>query len=58
MGDEEHEVADIGLVRESIPNLYEAGELGSFVPNLYQNGAYLMEAIFSGPAAAVDMFKK
>jgi len=41
-----------------IPNLYEAGELGSFVPNLYQNGTYLMEAIFSGRAAAMDMFKK
>ena len=35
-----------------IPNLYEAGELGSYVSNLYQNGVFLSEAIASGRAAA------
>lgn len=34
-----------------IPNLYSAGELGSFVSNLYQNGIFLSEAILSGRAA-------
>ena len=37
---------------EVIPNLYEAGELGSYVSNLYQNGVFLSEAIASGRAAA------
>ena len=36
---------------EPIPGLYEAGELGSYVCNLYQNGTYLHEAIISGRAA-------
>ena len=31
-----------------IPRLYEAGELGSFHSNLYQNGSFLTEAMFSG----------
>lgn len=39
-----------------IPNLYEAGELGSYVSNLYQNGVFLSEAIASGRAAAQDIF--
>ena len=39
-----------------IPNLYEAGELGSYVSNLYQNGVYLSEAIASGRAAAQTAF--
>jgi hypothetical protein len=42
----------------AIPQLYEAGELGSFVPNLYQNGTFLMEAIFSARAAVQDIFRK
>ena len=37
-----------------IPRLYEAGELGSYVANLYQNGVFLAEAILSGRAAARD----
>ncbi|MEG2859687.1 MAG: FAD-binding protein [Clostridia bacterium] len=39
-----------------IPGLYEAGELGSFVCNLYQNGTYLAEAIASGRAAINTAF--
>lgn len=35
-----------------IPRLYEAGELGAYIPNLYQNGTFLADAIFSGRAAA------
>lgn len=31
-----------------IPRLFEAGELGSFHANLYQNGSFLTEAMFSG----------
>lgn len=34
-----------------IPNLYTAGELGSYVSNLYQNGIFLNECISSGRAA-------
>ena len=36
---------------EPIENLYSAGELGSLVSNLYQNGTYLHEAICSARAA-------
>ncbi|MCI9402378.1 MAG: FAD-binding protein [Oscillospiraceae bacterium] len=39
-----------------IPNLYEAGELGSFVSNLYQNGMFLAEAIATGRSAADTAF--
>lgn len=39
-----------------IPNLYEAGELGSYVSNLYQNGMFLAEAIATGRAAADTAF--
>ena len=35
-----------------IPGLYEAGELGSYVSNLYQNGVFLSEAMLSGRTAA------
>lgn len=35
-----------------IPKLYSAGELGSYVSNLYQNGVFLSEAILSGRAAS------
>ncbi|TVQ46056.1 MAG: FAD-binding protein, partial [Gammaproteobacteria bacterium] len=38
--------------RAPIPGLYEAGELGSMVSDLYQNGTYLTEAMISGRAAA------
>lgn len=34
-----------------IPRLYEAGELGSTMANLYQNGSFLTECIVSGRAA-------
>lgn len=34
-----------------IPRLYEAGELGSMISDLYQNGSYLTEAMISGRAA-------
>jgi len=39
---------------KTIPHLYEAGELGSYVANLYQNGVFLAEAVLSGRAAAKD----
>ncbi len=39
-----------------IPGLYEAGELGSYVANLYQNGVFLSEAMLSGRAAAQTAF--
>lgn len=34
-----------------IPGLYEAGQLGSMVSYLYQNGTYLTEAMISGRSA-------
>ena len=37
---------------EPIAGLYEAGELGSYVSNLYQNGVFLSEAMLSGRTAA------
>ena len=40
----------------SIEGLYEAGELGSYVANLYQNGMFLAECIASGRAAADTAF--
>lgn len=40
---------------EPIENLYSAGEIGSLVCNLYQNGTYLHEAICSGRAAIDTM---
>lgn len=36
---------------QPIPGLYEAGELGSMVSFLYQNGTYLTEAMISGRTA-------
>ena len=36
---------------QPIPRLYEAGELGSMISDLYQNGSYLTEAMISGRAA-------
>ena len=39
-----------------IADLYEAGELGSYVSNLYQNGMFLAEAIATGRAAADTAF--
>lgn len=41
---------------EPIPGLYEAGELGSYVSNLYQNGVFLSEAMLSGRTAAQTAF--
>ena len=35
-----------------IPRLYEAGELGSTIANLYQNGTFLAECIVFGRIAA------
>ena len=44
-------------IRDSpIPGLYEAGELGSYVSNLYQNGVFLSEAMLSGRTAAQTAF--
>lgn len=37
---------------EAIPRLFEAGELGSFHSDLYQNGSMLTEAMLSGRWAA------
>ena len=39
-----------------IPGLYEAGQLGSYVSNLYQNRVFLSEAMLSGRAAAQTAF--
>ena len=39
-----------------IKGLYEAGQLGSYVANLYQNGVFLSEAMLSGRAAAQTAF--
>ena len=36
---------------EPIPGLHEAGQLGSMVSDLYQNGTYLTEAMISGRSA-------
>lgn len=41
---------------QPIPGLYEAGELGSYVSNLYQNGVFLSEAMLSGRTAAQTAF--
>ena len=41
---------------EPIKGLYEAGELGSYVANLYQNGVFLSEAMLSGRTAAQTAF--
>lgn len=41
---------------EPIPGLYEAGELGSYVSSLYQNGVFLSEAMLSGRVAAQTAF--
>lgn len=41
-----------------IPGLYEAGELGSIISNLYQNGSYLTEAIISGRIAGANAARR
>ena len=41
---------------DPIPGLYEAGELGSYFANLYQNGTFLSEAMLSGRVAAQTAF--
>ncbi len=41
----------LGHDGRAIPGLYEAGELGSMISDLYQNGSYLTEAMISGRAA-------
>ena len=41
----------IGHDGRAIPGLYEAGELGTIFSGLYQNGAFLTEAMISGRAA-------
>lgn len=41
---------------EPIAGLYEAGELGGYVANLYQNGVFLSEAMLSGRTAAQTAF--
>ena len=50
MRDEQSRVLDRD--ERPIPRLFEAGELGSFHSNLYQNGSFLTEAMFSGRWAA------
>ena len=42
---------------ESIPRLYEAGELGSIFSNLYQNGSFLMECMVFGRIAGAETVK-
>lgn len=41
----------VGQTGAPIPGLYEAGELGSIFSNLYQNGAFLTEAMIFGRIA-------
>ena len=41
-----------------IPRLYEAGELGSMISHLYQNGSYLTEAMISGRAAGANAVRQ
>ena len=41
-----------------IPRLYEAGELGSTLANLYQNGSFLTEAVIFGRIAAKNAAKQ
>jgi succinate dehydrogenase/fumarate reductase flavoprotein subunit len=50
--DEHGRVLDVE--EQPIPRLYEAGELGSFHANLYQNGSFLTEAMFSGRWAGAN----
>lgn len=42
----------------AIAGLYEAGELGSMISGLYQNGAYLTEAMISGRAAGGNAVRR
>jgi succinate dehydrogenase/fumarate reductase flavoprotein subunit len=42
----------------AIPRLYEAGELGSMISHLYQNGSYLTEAMISGRAAGGNAVRR
>jgi predicted oxidoreductase len=44
----------LDVEEQPIPRLYEAGELGSFHANLYQNGSFLTEAMFSGRWAGAN----
>lgn len=41
-----------------IPRLYEAGELGSFHSNLYQNGSFLTEALLTGRWAGASAVRQ
>jgi succinate dehydrogenase/fumarate reductase flavoprotein subunit len=41
-----------------IPGLYEAGQLGSMISFLYQNGTYLTEAMISGRSAGRNAVKR
>ena len=43
---------------EPIPGLYEAGQLGSMVSDLYQNGTYLTEAMISGRSAGLNAVRR
>ncbi|MDI9347472.1 MAG: FAD-binding protein [Methylacidiphilales bacterium] len=38
-----------------VPRLYEAGELGSMISDLYQNGSYLTEAMITGKQSAASV---
>ena len=41
-----------------IPRLYEVGELGSMISNIYQNGSFLTECMISGKMAAKAIIKQ
>jgi len=43
---------------EPIPGLYEAGQLGSMISDLYQNGSYLTEAMISGRSAGLNAVRR
>lgn len=43
---------------EPLAGLYEAGQLGSMVSDLYQNGTYLTEAMISGRSAGLNAVRR
>ena len=48
----------LNLAGEPIEGLYEAGQLGSMVSDLYQNGTYLTEAMISGRSAGLNAVRR
>jgi succinate dehydrogenase/fumarate reductase flavoprotein subunit len=58
-GAKRNELAQVLSTRGTpIPRLYEAGELGSIMGNLYQNGSFLTECIVFGRIAGRNVAKE